>query len=73
MDYYEGLKKSEWKGEVDIMETKGEGHCFHFFNPMSEKAVAIVDKLVGFLKQGYLLGFILRLFLTEFWFFSSYI
>ncbi|KAF3623545.1 putative carboxylesterase 1-like [Capsicum annuum] len=52
MDYYEGLKKSEWKGEVDIMETKGEGHCFHFFNPMSEKAVAIVDKLVGFLKQG---------------------
>ncbi|PHU30328.1 hypothetical protein BC332_02421 [Capsicum chinense] len=53
MDYYEGLKKSEWKGEVDIMETKGEGHCFHFFNPMSEKAVAIVDKLVSFLKQGY--------------------
>ncbi|OIT05319.1 PREDICTED: probable carboxylesterase 2 [Nicotiana attenuata] len=51
MNYYEGLKKSEWNGEVEIMETKGEGHCFHFFNPMSEKAVALMDKLVDFLKQ----------------------
>ncbi|CAN4107683.1 unnamed protein product [Withania somnifera] len=52
MNYYEGLKKSEWKGEIEIMETEGEGHCFHFFNPKSEKAVALVDKLVDFLKKG---------------------
>ncbi|MCD7449554.1 hypothetical protein HAX54_000394 [Datura stramonium] len=53
MNYYEGLKKSEWKGGVELMETKREGHCFHFYNPMSEKAVALVNKLVDFLKQEY--------------------
>ncbi|XP_055815811.1 probable carboxylesterase 13 [Solanum dulcamara] len=51
MNYYEGLKKSEWNGEIEIMETKDEGHCFHFFNPKSEKAAALVNKLVDFLKQ----------------------
>lgn len=52
VNYYEGLKKSAWNGEMEIMETEGESHCFHFFNPKSEKAVALVDKLVDFLKQG---------------------
>ncbi|KAL8541354.1 hypothetical protein ACS0TY_002561 [Phlomoides rotata] len=46
--YYEGLKKSEWSGEVDIMETEGEGHCFHLFDPSCEKAVAILDRLIAF-------------------------
>ncbi|KAI3446015.1 hypothetical protein Pfo_002680 [Paulownia fortunei] len=45
--YYEGLTKSEWRGEVEIMETEGEGHCFYLFNLSSEKAVAIVDRLVA--------------------------
>ncbi|XP_059314082.1 probable carboxylesterase 1 [Lycium ferocissimum] len=53
MNYYEGLKKSEWNGDVELMETKGEGHCFHFYNPLAEKAVALMDKLVDFLKQEY--------------------
>ncbi|GER56659.1 alpha/beta-Hydrolases superfamily protein [Striga asiatica] len=46
--YYEGLRRSAWAGEVEIMETKEEGHCFHLFNPSSEKAVAIMDRLVAF-------------------------
>lgn len=51
MNYYEGLKKSEWNGKIDIMETKGEDHCFHFFNPASEKTAALVNKLIDFFKQ----------------------
>ncbi|PIN20446.1 Arylacetamide deacetylase [Handroanthus impetiginosus] len=47
--YYEGLKKSDWSGEVDIMETEGEGHCFYLYNLKSEKAVAILDRLVAFI------------------------
>ncbi|KAH6821195.1 hypothetical protein C2S53_000676, partial [Perilla frutescens var. hirtella] len=46
--YCEGLKKSEWNGEVEILESEGEGHCFHLFNPKIEKAVvAITDRLVA--------------------------
>ncbi|KAH6825943.1 hypothetical protein C2S53_001380 [Perilla frutescens var. hirtella] len=45
--YCEGLKKSEWNGEVEIVESEGEGHCFHLFNPKTEKAAAITDRLVA--------------------------
>ncbi|KAK4491374.1 hypothetical protein RD792_002113 [Penstemon davidsonii] len=49
--YYEGLKKSEWSGEVEIFETEGEGHCFHLFNVNSEKSLALMDRLVAFLTR----------------------
>ncbi|CAA0807552.1 Probable carboxylesterase 2 [Striga hermonthica] len=42
--YYEGLRKSAWAGEAEIMETREEGHCFHLFNSSSDKAVAIMDR-----------------------------
>lgn len=45
--YCEGLKKSEWSGEVEIVESEGEGHCFHLFNTKSEKAAAITDRLLA--------------------------
>ncbi|KAK4437856.1 putative carboxylesterase 12 [Sesamum alatum] len=48
--YFEALKKSAWRGDVEIMETEGEGHCFYLFNPTCEKAVAVMDRLVAFLK-----------------------
>ncbi|XP_057787453.1 probable carboxylesterase 12 [Salvia miltiorrhiza] len=48
-NYYEGLKRSAWTGEVEIMESEGEGHCFHLFNPCTDKAAAITDRLVAFL------------------------
>lgn len=49
--YYEGLKKSEWSGEVDMMESEGVGHCFHLFDPTTHKAVAMMDRLVHFLNM----------------------
>ncbi|KAL5541123.1 hypothetical protein UlMin_043409 [Ulmus minor] len=49
--YYEALKKSGWGGVVEIVETDGEGHVFHLFNPTCDKAVALMNKVVSFLEQ----------------------
>ncbi|KVI01980.1 2-hydroxyisoflavanone dehydratase-like [Cynara cardunculus var. scolymus] len=47
MDYMEALKKSKWEGKVEFMENEGEGHCFHLFNPSSEKTKALVQDLIS--------------------------
>lgn len=49
--YYEALKESEWNGEVEIVETEGEGHVFHLADPTGEKALALMKKFVSFLKE----------------------
>lgn len=49
--YVEELKRSGWGGTLEIVETTGEEHCFHLFNPKSEKALDMVNKFVSFLKQ----------------------
>ncbi|KAK2991491.1 hypothetical protein RJ640_016526 [Escallonia rubra] len=50
-DYYEALGKSGWNGEREIMETDGEGHGFHLFDPTCGKAVTQLKRLASFLKQ----------------------
>ncbi|OUZ99830.1 Alpha/beta hydrolase fold-3 [Macleaya cordata] len=49
--YYETLGKSGWGGVVEIMESKGEDHVFHLFNPSSEKAPELMKRVVSFLNQ----------------------
>nr|QEE79633.1 tannase [Diospyros kaki] len=49
--YCETLKKSSWKGTVELIESEGEDHCFHLFNPDCEKAEALMQKLVSFINQ----------------------
>ncbi|PKA55465.1 putative carboxylesterase 13 [Apostasia shenzhenica] len=47
--YYEMLKGSRWAGEVELVETKGEGHVFHLERDASgEKAEQLTAKLVEF-------------------------
>ncbi|CAK7329838.1 unnamed protein product [Dovyalis caffra] len=48
--YYEAMKKSGWGGTVDFYESKGEDHCFHFFNPKSENLGPLMNKIVDFIK-----------------------
>ncbi|KAM7482521.1 hypothetical protein LguiB_007104 [Lonicera macranthoides] len=50
-DYYEGLKKSGWGGEVEIVETEGEDHVFHLFNPKCEKAGVLMKLVTYFLNE----------------------
>lgn len=49
--YHEELKKSGWKGEVEIMESPGEDHGFHLFNPTCENAMAMLKKFVSFMNM----------------------
>ncbi|KAL3507922.1 hypothetical protein ACH5RR_033304 [Cinchona calisaya] len=49
--YVETLKKSGWKGEVELVEVEGEDHCFHIFNIQSEKAKNLVKLLASFIKN----------------------
>ncbi|PHU18861.1 putative carboxylesterase 2 [Capsicum chinense] len=47
--YYEYLVESQWKGKVEMIETKGEDHVFHIFNPESEKALDLVKCWADFI------------------------
>ncbi|XP_058191267.1 probable carboxylesterase 5 [Rhododendron vialii] len=49
--YYEALRKSEWTGTAEIVETEGEGHVFHLFNLNCENAVNLVKRLAYFINQ----------------------
>ncbi|KAI3441375.1 uncharacterized protein J3R85_002660 [Psidium guajava] len=49
--YTEELKKSGWRGSVELVENAGEEHCFHLFDPKYEKAVELKDKFVSFIKH----------------------
>ncbi|KAK3002985.1 hypothetical protein RJ639_046301 [Escallonia herrerae] len=47
--YCEELRKSGWKGEVELVEIEGENHCFHIFNPGTENAKNLVKRLASFI------------------------
>ncbi|KAK7362658.1 hypothetical protein VNO77_04777 [Canavalia gladiata] len=50
--YYKGLlEKSGWKGSVDVIETKGEGHVFHLFNPTTQNALSLRNQLASFINH----------------------
>lgn len=49
MFYYENLKKSGWRGSVEIFESKGLGHTFHLKNPNSDQALDLMKTLVSFI------------------------
>ncbi|KGN61724.1 probable carboxylesterase 12 [Cucumis sativus] len=50
--YAECLKKSGWGGTVEVVETEGEGHVFHLFNPTCDMAGELVKQLAAFIKSG---------------------
>ncbi|WOK92239.1 hypothetical protein Cni_G00930 [Canna indica] len=49
--YYEKLKESGWSGEAELAEAEGEAHVYHLENPASEKAKALMERLVTFLNR----------------------
>ncbi|KAI3459371.1 hypothetical protein Pfo_016034 [Paulownia fortunei] len=49
--YAEKVKKSGWKGEVEVVEVEGEDHCFHISDPETEKAKNLIKRFATFISQ----------------------
>ncbi|CAN8302808.1 unnamed protein product [Cochlearia groenlandica] len=49
--YYERLVNSKWRGQVDMMETKGKDHVFHIFEPDCDEAREMLRRLALFINQ----------------------
>ncbi|KAM7280005.1 hypothetical protein ACFE04_007139 [Oxalis oulophora] len=48
-NYYEKLVSSEWKGKVEIVESKEEDHVFHIFKPNCVEAKELIQKWASFI------------------------
>ncbi|KAH7655439.1 Carboxylesterase protein [Dioscorea alata] len=46
--YYEKLKGNGWKGKVELLESDGEDHVFHLFNPGCDNALELMNHLLDF-------------------------
>ncbi|XP_044500688.1 2-hydroxyisoflavanone dehydratase-like [Mangifera indica] len=47
--YYNAVKESGWKGEVELVEMEGEDHAFHILNHETENARKLIKLLASFL------------------------
>jgi acetyl esterase/lipase len=49
--YKELLEKIGWGGVVEVIETKGEGHVFHLFNPKCDNALSLFNQIASFINH----------------------
>lgn len=49
--YYEAVKESGWRGEVELYEAKGEGHVFHVAEPESDSTEIMIKRWVSFIRK----------------------
>lgn len=49
--YKEALGKSEWGGDVEVVEVAGKYHVFNLFFPKGEKALLLLKKLAAFINK----------------------
>ncbi|XP_061354625.1 uncharacterized protein LOC133299204 [Gastrolobium bilobum] len=49
--YYEAVKGSGWKGEIELFEEEEEDHVYHMFNMETEQAKRLIKVVVDFLRQ----------------------
>nr|WRU92907.1 HID8 [Tabernanthe iboga] len=47
--YFDAVKKSGWRGKMELFEVEGEDHCFHIFNLESQNAKMLIKRLASFL------------------------
>ncbi|XP_074287848.1 putative carboxylesterase 1 [Silene latifolia] len=52
IEYYKALKASGFRGKVELVETQGEGHCFHLLNS-SRNNVPFLKKLASFIRDDF--------------------
>ncbi|KAF3613143.1 2-hydroxyisoflavanone dehydratase [Capsicum annuum] len=51
IQYVEAVKKSEWNGEIELIDAEGEDHCFQIFDTETEKAKNLIKRMANFIKQ----------------------
>ncbi|KAH9622635.1 hypothetical protein KSS87_023798 [Heliosperma pusillum] len=51
-NYVEAIKKSGWKGSLEVVENKGREHNFHIANYMDEEAIIINERIKAFIHKG---------------------
>ncbi|KAL2242579.1 2-hydroxyisoflavanone dehydratase [Sesamum indicum] len=51
--YVEEVKKSGWKGEVEVTVVEGEDHCFHIYDPETQTPSAknLIRRLASFISH----------------------
>ncbi|GAB2245345.1 hypothetical protein Droror1_Dr00000838 [Drosera rotundifolia] len=49
--YCEELKRSGWKGKVELVENEGEGHCFYWFDFNGRKSREMIDQIAFFINH----------------------
>lgn len=49
--YKELLEKIGYGGVVEVIETKGEGHVFHLFNPNCDNAISLLNQIASFINH----------------------
>ncbi|TKW20302.1 hypothetical protein SEVIR_4G077500v4 [Setaria viridis] len=49
--YYENLKASGYPGEVELLESTGEGHVFYCIKPRCDKAREMQERVLSFLRK----------------------
>lgn len=51
VQYVEAVKKSGWKGEIELIDVDGEDHCFQIFDTETEKAKNLIKEMANFMKK----------------------
>lgn len=49
--FVEGVKKSGWKGDLELIEVEGEGHCFQLASPEIEKSQDLIKRFAAFIQH----------------------
>ncbi|WCJ42069.1 alpha/beta-Hydrolases superfamily protein [Euphorbia peplus] len=49
--YFDLVKKSGWKGEIELIEFEEEHHCFHASNPHTHNSKIMMKRLASFLNK----------------------
>ncbi|KAL8486353.1 hypothetical protein ACS0TY_022676 [Phlomoides rotata] len=49
--YAEKVRKSGWRGEVEVVEVEGEDHCFHVYFPEKVKARNLINRMAAFISH----------------------
>ncbi|KAJ1384339.1 Alpha/Beta hydrolase fold [Sesbania bispinosa] len=49
--YYEGVKGSGWKGQVELFEEPDEDHVYYMYDLQTDKAKKLIKVVVDFLRQ----------------------